>query len=322
MCDCDPGFLADGLSCVVNRTGQDGGNDGGSDADHGEGKPPDSGPDGGGHEQPDIGPDRGDDGGERDGQLVTDGGDADVSSPLDAETDGTVSPNGSMEWVHIPGGTFLMGSDLLEDSEQPVHLVTVPSFEIARTEVTVAQYGECVAERRCATPATGSYCNWDLPGAADHPVNCVSWLEAAQFCAWADSRLPSEAEWEYAARSAGQHIIFPWGNEMATCEYAIMVEGGEGCGTGRTFPVCSRTAGNTAQGLCDMAGNLWEWVQDWYHDGYDGAPTDGSAWDDSGSVRVARGGAFTHEAIALRTAARAYNGPTAQNFIVGLRCAR
>ena len=111
-------------------------------------------------------------------------------------------------------------------------------------------------------------------------MNCLDWQQAVDFCAWAGGRLPSEAEWEYAARSGGpsSSYKYPWGNDAATCTYAVMDDGGYGCGTGRTWSVCSKPAGNTSQGLCDMSGNVWEWVEDWYHGDYTGAPTDGSAW--------------------------------------------
>jgi formylglycine-generating enzyme required for sulfatase activity len=144
-----------------------------------------------------------------------------------------------------------------------------------------------------------------------------------EFCRWAGGRLPSEAEWEYAARSGGLARVYPWGDETATCTYAVMSEGGHGCGTDRTWTVCSKEAGNTAQGLCDMAGNVWEWVQDWYHNTYTDAPIDGSAWEiPSGTIRVVRGGSFVNTAGTLRAANRNYYDPGYRHVGFGARCGR
>jgi formylglycine-generating enzyme required for sulfatase activity len=169
-------------------------------------------------------------------------------------------------------------------------------------------------------------------------VNCVSWSQAATFCAWAGGRLPTEAEWEYAARSRGREIEYPWGNQAPTCEYAVIPdEGGVfGCGMDRTFPVCSKELGNTDQTLCDMTGNVSEWLQDSYHGSYDCdtapvaaincafggvAPTDGSAWEANASVhRVLRGGSYDHSGR-LRTTSRHYRDEMRGDRAVGFRCA-
>ena len=105
----------------------------------------------------------------------------------------------------------------------------------------------------------------------------MDWDQAMNFAAWVGGNLPTEAQWEYAARSEGEDWIYPWGNEMATCEYSVMDDGGGwGCGEDRMRPVCSKPRGNTQQGLCDMAGNVYEWVQDAYQDNYYNAPTNAS----------------------------------------------
>ncbi|HQC44850.1 MAG TPA: formylglycine-generating enzyme family protein, partial [Myxococcota bacterium] len=155
-----------------------------------------------------------------------------------------------------------MGSNDLSWS-RPVHRVTVPTFEMSKTQVTVDQYIACVNVGACTEPDTEDYCNWIKSDRGSHPVNCVSWNQAQAFARWAGGRLPSEAEWEYAARSGGRDWKYPWGDEEATCERAVISEGGNGCGRGSTWPVCSKPSGNTTHGLCDMAGNVWEWVQDW-----------------------------------------------------------
>ncbi len=227
-------------------------------------------------------------------------------------------------WVSIPGGPFLMGSNSGGLDEQPVHQVDVPAFEMTKTEVTVEQYQACVDDGVCTEPdQCGSDYNWGVAGREDHPVNCIDWFQAVDFCTWVVGRLPAEAEWEYAARGGGQDITYPWGNDSPSCTYAVMNDIGSGCGEGRTWAVCSKTAGNTGQGLCDMAGNVWEWVQDWYHSDYNGAPSDGSAWEDpSGSYRVLRGGSFATIAFNLRASVRVDVVPSYRDEILGCRCAR
>jgi formylglycine-generating enzyme required for sulfatase activity len=228
-------------------------------------------------------------------------------------------------WVPIPGGTFDMGSTY-DHNERPVHSVSVSSFEMLQTEVTVAQYGLCVTDGACSEPSGGGDCNWnDQITYRDHPVNCIEWQQAVDFCAWAGGRLPSEAEWEHAARSGGQPITYPWGDGEASCDYAVMKDPtlGEGCGTNHTWTVCSKEDGNTAQGLCDMGGNTWEWTQDSYHADYEGAPDNGSAWDDGGDTRVRRGGSFRNPASGLRTANRDSDIAIERvGVAIGLRCTR
>ena len=228
-----------------------------------------------------------------------------------------------IEWVTIPSGSFTMGAGDWADTKPP-RRVTVKSFQMAKTLVTVAQYKACVDAGACTAPDTGGHCNWGVPGRALHPINCVDWDQAAAFSAWAGGRLPSEAEWEYAARSAGQDWKYPWGDEDATCGRAVISEGGiDGCGRDSTWPVCLKPKGNTEQGLCDMAGNAWEWVQDWYHESYKGAPIDGSAWESpAGTERLFRGGSGYGDAVFARSALRTNYAPGYRHSYLGFRPAR
>jgi formylglycine-generating enzyme required for sulfatase activity len=227
------------------------------------------------------------------------------------------------DWCLIPGGSSNMGSNDGDDDEKPVHRVTVRTFEMTKTQVTVEQYKACVDAGACTAPDTGDYCNWGQSDRGKHPINCVDWHQAQAYAKWAGGRLPTEAEWEYAARSGGRDWKYPWGNENATCERAVMYDGDLGCGRESTWPVCSKPRGNTTHGLCDMAGNVWEWVQDWYHDSYKGAPTDGSAWEKpTGSSRVDRGGSWGNGAGSVRAAIRNHASPGYRHDTLGFRLAR
>ena len=260
----------------------------------------------------------------------------------DSNSDGGGDASGggfeiNLDWVAIPGGAFNMGSETGDIDEVPVHKVTVPGFEITKTEITVAQYRRCVEAGLCSEPDTvGPFCsdyssahenlfrnNWVNDDRENHPINCVSWFQAVAFCEAVGGRLPSESEWEYAARSAGKDIKYPWGNEEASCDYAIMADDSldSGCGKDRTWEVCSKTTGNTEQGLCDMAGNVLEWIQDWRHDSYNGAPADGSAWESpAGELRMERGGCFAF--YDLRVTNRFGSEQIKQFYSTGIRCAR
>ena len=238
-----------------------------------------------------------------------------------------VEPATPIEWVSISGGKFTMGTTSTEqgfEDAKPIREVTIKTFDMAKTAVTVAQYAECVVKGNCTTPRTGEYCNWGKPGRQLHPVNCVDWDQAQAYAKFKGARLPSESEWEYAATSGGKNQKYPWGNDEVTCDKAVMYgNGGYGCGTGATMPVCSKPAGNTAQGLCDMAGNVWQWVQDKYQNSYKGTPTDGSSFKASGSLRVMRGGSFYNEfARNLRADHRNGGVPDYSYDYVGFRLAR
>ena len=240
-----------------------------------------------------------------------------------------------LSWALLYGGTFLQGSESALSpasySETPAHDVTMPQFEMMTTEVTTSQYAQCVLADVCVEPlvaygdGSAKNCNWLVWGREDHPVNCVNVSEAEAYCAWIEARLASESEWEYAARSCGQDNEYPWGDEDPCCDLAVMnaIDTDDGCDLGHTWPVCSKPAGNTEQALCDMAGNVKEWVQDcWYRDYY-GAPTDGSAWVvGSCEDNVLRGGGCSNLNIGIRTRTRAYNPSFGRGDYMGFRCAR
>ena len=247
------------------------------------------------------------------------GGGADASIGEDARPSDT-----EIEWVEFSGGTFLRGSDDDDASlnESPVHEVELSAFSLAETETSVAQYEACVDAGECDEPSTGGSCNWGISDRDNHPINCVSWFDAQDFCEFVDGRLPTEAEREYAATSGGRDWKFPWGDEDATCERAVMSDAGEnGCGEDGTWPVCSKPAGHSEQGICDLAGNVWEWVYDWHGDYEEGSHVDPKG-PESGSDRVLRGGSGNVVARHLRASNRAYGDPSASYGDLGFRCAR
>ena len=238
----------------------------------------------------------------------------------------------AMNWVTIVGGTYTMGKDgNLHTS--PAHQVTVPSFQITKTEITQALYRHCYDQGVCSAPNPYDQfdrprCNWGNTDHDNYPINCLDWNQAKDFCEWAGGKLPSEAEWEFAARSRGQDNTYPWGEDEPTCDYAIMYTNYPSthcceyiCGTRQ---VCSRTQGNTEQGLCDMAGNVQEWTADWWHFGYDGTPTDGSAYIGYPyeTSRTVRGGSFNIAYHHLECTERINFGKDSRTDYTGFRCTR
>ena len=235
-----------------------------------------------------------------------------------------------VDMVQVGAGPFWMGCNTVIDSqctpsEHPYHEVMLPPFEVDRTEVTVAQYRRCVETLGCGEPSADyPLCNWELGDREDHPINCIDWSQARTYCEWAGKRLCTEAEWEKAARGDDGRI-YPWGNETATCDLAVMYHTtGWGCGVDTiTWPVGSIPEGASPCGAVDMAGNLYEFVQDDYHDDYVGAPRDGSAWEDDprSNRRVMRGGEFGVQAHQLRASYRHVAG-RAGHANLGFRCCR
>lgn len=201
-----------------------------------------------------------------------------------------------------------MGSEEGDEDERPVHFVTLSTFRISKTEVTVAQYAACVAAGKCTVPDTGGACNWELAGRENHPINCVDWEQAKAFTVWLSGvmgqevRLPSEAQWEYAARGP-ESRTYPWGQAAPTSELANF-----GGLIGHTTPVGQYPKGASWVGALDMAGNVWEWCLDIWHDSYKGAPSDGSEWmiGDDFEQRLVRGGSWSGHAGRLRGADRVW----------------
>jgi formylglycine-generating enzyme required for sulfatase activity/predicted Ser/Thr protein kinase len=223
-------------------------------------------------------------------------------------------PAAPPDMVHVPAGEFTMGSNEGESDEQPVHTVYLDAFYIDKTEVTNTQYRACVEAGSCDAPSDTIYC--DDADYAQHPVVYVNWNDADAYCRWAGKRLPSEAEWEKAARGTDGRT-YPWG-EGVDCDHAQY----RGCG-GQTVPVGSRPKGASPYGTLDMAGNVYEWVADWYgEDYYSRSPGRNPSGPDFGEYRVLRGGSWISVPDDVRGANRAWYVPVSRFNGRGFRCAR
>ncbi len=220
-------------------------------------------------------------------------------------------PSGMAE---IPAGTFDMGTDYGLADEAPRHAVSVAPYCLDIDLVTVAAYARC---ETCAAPAAGKLCNAPGQGKDDHPQNCVSWDDALAYCVSEGKRLPTEAEWEHAARDPERAPAWPWGASRPAPDTACW-DHWRAEGTG-TCPVDAFPAHRL--GLRDMAGNLWEWVSDWY--GPYARPSAARAPEPHLTAgRVLRGGAWsTVEPLSLRVTARAFAWPQNRDDHHGFRCA-
>jgi formylglycine-generating enzyme required for sulfatase activity len=229
----------------------------------------------------------------------------------------------AIELVKVNGGTFQMGSTKGQADERPVHEVTLSDFFIARTETTNADFAKFVEATGAAVPRDpgwgGDYADY-FKTKLDYPVVNVSWQEAGEFCKWAGLRLPTEAEWEFAARGPDS-TPFPWGDESpGEGGTWRAVHGVAEDGYAQTAPVASLEDGVSACGAFDMAGNVWEWTADGYTSKYAGSPrTDPEPAP--GNRKVLRGGSCTSKAGDVRSANRYNLAATDRKRNVGFRCA-
>lgn len=219
--------------------------------------------------------------------------------------------------VTIPRGRFLMGSNDIDDEEKPVHPVHIKTFMISKYAITNTQFCKFLKEKGNQEEGGVSWLEYEeskiekrkneyipIIGMENHPVTGVSWYGARAFCKWAGGRLPSESEWEYAARGgedykyAGSDNI----NDVAWC----WSNSGQ---VTLTREVGTKKANGF--GLYDMSGNVWEWCEDDYHDSYNGAPTGGQAWlsGESDVLKVLRGGSCGESSSMSRVGYRYFSVP-------------
>ncbi len=222
-----------------------------------------------------------------------------------------------MVLVYVPAGEFTMGSDANSD-EQPIQQVNLDAFWIDRTEVTNAMYARCVADHgACAPPSSsGSYTHTDYYGNSEfdnYPVIYVDWHQALAYCAWAGRELPSEAQWEKAARGTDGRT-YPWGNEYPNANFLNYNQN-----VGDTTQVGNYPNGASIYGALDMSGNVWEWVSSLYQPyPYDAA--DGREDLTASGSRTLRGSSWSNNVTYVRSAYRYRFVPTLTNNYLGFRC--
>jgi len=245
--------------------------------------------------------------------------------------------------VRVPASgattTFTMGCPATDgwcgSDEQPAHQVTLSAYQMDRYPVTAGAFKACVDAGGCTDPDLGGTCTYNASGKAAHPINCVDWRQASAYCAWAGGRLPTEAEWERAAKGE-THRRFPWGDNCLSswnstyCWGAAWTdetanancrEGDCNDGYAATSPVGAFPAGVSPDGLHDMAGNVWEWTSDWWVRTYTSAPVTNPVGPAGGTGYVIRGGAWDSGGGDLRAAVRDYSTPSNRYHGIGFRCA-
>ena len=226
----------------------------------------------------------------------------------------------TMKWidgstlVYVPPSEFTMGNG---DFNAPVHKVTLDGFWIYQTKVTNRMFAQCVAVGACSTPTQELggpvYSN---PEYANYPVVGVTWDQSQAYCTWSQGQLPTEAQWEKAARGTAGNT-YPWGNDKPACDLLNL-----GYCAGTTSEVNAFSSGVSPYGLFDMAGNVFEWVSDWYGETYyKDAPTVNPTGPESGQYRSIRGSSFESDLTQAESAIRHFGAQVYHHYDLGFRCA-
>ena len=241
----------------------------------------------------------------------------------------------------IPAASFKMGCDKDLEGEcpedaVPVHEVALSSYVMDKFEVPVELFELCMAENVCTnddpekphyrTSAEFDKCNIGNPDRKNHPANCVTWYGAKAYCEWLGKRLPTEAEWENAAKS-GRVQIYPWGNNpAASCDNTVMKGEANGCGSNTTSPIGSKASGISEHGIFDLSGNVSEYTEDWYEKKFYSTEeaslqdTQGPAEPEKDKYKVIRGGSYIYGENHARSSFRGSAKLDAMDTDFGFRC--
>jgi len=234
---------------------------------------------------------------------------------------------------NIPAGDFIMGCNETSDKEcdndeTPTHKVYLDSFQIDQNEVRVVDFKKCVKAGKCSsnnfkTQKDSHFYNYGNKKRNNHPMNAVNWYGAKEYCKFVGKRLPTEAEWEKAAKGTDGRI-YPWGNERANCYYSIMKSNkSDACKKNKTWPVNSRLAGKSPYGLANMSGNVWEWVSDYYGKNYyKNSPYKNPKGLDKGIFRILKGGGWRHNSKYQRSSDRFKLEASSSTSFSGFRCVK
>ena len=219
----------------------------------------------------------------------------------------------------VPAGEFMMGSQTGDSDEQPAHKVYVDAFSMDKYEVTVGQYAAFLQATGVNSPSDWKAMN--QPAYQKRPVANVDWADAAAYCKWAGKRLPTEAEWEKAARGTDGRL-YPWGNDPPTQRQANYGKT-KSNNHGALAPVGTLEDGKSPYGIYDMAGNVWEWVSDWYGDDYyRSSPSQNPTGPSSGESKVLRGGSWDSSQQQLRSTLRYFHRSGHRHKDYGFRCVK
>lgn len=234
-------------------------------------------------------------------------------------------PDGSTaaDMIMIPGGQFLRGCNQAQEdcsqrtNETPLASINISTFYMDTTEVTQLAYKQCMDAGQCSAPDSAG--GFDPTNKATYPVGGVDWSQAVAYCTWKGKRLPTEAEWQKASRGTDGRT-YPWGNIAPSCTLAHYLD----CPLGNTQAIAvGSKAGDSPNGLKDMAGNIIEWTNDWYSNSYyQTSPTSDPQGPTSGMYKVLGGGGFGYGTAYLRSANRYFATPATKLAQFGFRCAK
>jgi formylglycine-generating enzyme required for sulfatase activity len=242
----------------------------------------------------------------------------DIQPKTQPQISAKLKRSGPVGMVFIAGGSFWMGNNAGVYNEKPMRRVKLSAYWIDRYEVSVGDYLQCVKAEHCKPAGKKHGCNGHHADRLNHPINCVNWFDARRYCAWKGKRLPTEAQWEKAARGKTPQL-YPWGHDSPSCNLANY----RSCQIGGTTPVGSKAKGRSPYGLYDMAGNVWEWLRDRFDPQfYQKGPVQDPFSKSGAQTRVIRGGSWDDPPDRIHSTFRADFWPYNRANTVGFRCVK